>query len=142
MWHGGVAGLWVGDVILPNMAEHRYVEGCPHCAAQAAGQRTNIDPPTPADWVYASEDHEYARWYASRAVRGSLYRVRLEGECERSQEDPPQFGCWRARRAVVVGVKELGVTLTMRERERVFMRWGGTRDEFRAMVRGVTEAML
>jgi len=138
LFHGGVPGLWVGDVIVPNMAEHRYVDGCAHCEAQRAGGETEIDPPTPPDWVYATSDLLYARYYASRAVRGTLYRVRLEGDIEPSTEDP--FPTWRARRAVVVRVPERNVTLTWPERRRLFVRWGGTSEEFDAMVRSTLTA--
>lgn len=135
LWHGGVSGLWVGDVIVPNMAEHRYVDGCPHCARQRAGEFGEFDPPTPPDWVYATRDRQYARYYASRAVNGALYKVRLEGDVEQSIED--FFPSWRGRRAVILGVPEPRVRLTMREREKLFCRWGGTREEFERMVAAV-----
>jgi len=37
LFHGGAAGLRRGMTLLPDMAEHRYVEGCPCCNAQRAG---------------------------------------------------------------------------------------------------------
>jgi hypothetical protein len=132
LYHGGVPGFWVGDVLTPNNAEHRYVEGCAHCEAQRTGSDLAFDPPTPPDWIYATTDREYARYYASRAVGGTLYRVRLEGDIEPSVEDP--FPAWRGRRAIVVGVPERNITLTMAERRRLFVRWGGTEDEFGDMI--------
>lgn len=135
LFHGGVSGRRVGDVLVPGMAEHRYVKGCPHCEAQAAGVDSGIDPATPADWVYATADRPYARWYASRAVSGTLYRVRLEGDVEQSVEDPPWSNTFRARRAVVVAVLENRIVLTMDERWRIFRRFGGTQEEFRDMVK-------
>lgn len=83
--------------------------------------------------MYATSDVPYARFYASRAVRGWLYRVELQGDVEPSTEDP--IPTWRARRAVVHQVKERGIVLTMREREKLFLRMGGTRPEFSAMVK-------
>ena len=132
LYHGGVPGLWVGDEILPGMARHRYVEGCPCCEAQARGEHTGIDPPTPEGWVYATSDKEYARFYASRAVNGTLYRVQLVGDVEPSSED--HFPTWRARKAVVLGVLNQNVTLTHGQRRRLFLRWGGSPEEFAAMV--------
>lgn len=82
--------------------------------------------------MYATRDQPYARYYASLA-RGDLYRVQLVGDVERSTEDDP-FPSWRGRRARVVAVVERGVTLTMAQRERLFVRWGGTRDEFDGML--------
>jgi len=134
LYHGGVGGLVVGDTIEPNMAERRFVDGCPQCAAQAVGEHVHgFDPPTPEDWVYATTDREYARYYASRAVKGSLYVVDLEGDIEESIED--LFPTWRARRAVVRRVLEFRVTLTMRQRRKLFRRWGGTEAEFEALLR-------
>jgi hypothetical protein len=140
LYHGGVPGLWRGDEILPDMAEHRYVAGCAHCEAQRRGSDTMIDPATPSGWVYATSDREYARYYASRAVGGTLYLVRMIGEVEPSAED--FFPTWRARRAVVIRVPERGVTLTMAERRRLFIRWGGNVKEFEEMVAGVVRAKL
>jgi hypothetical protein len=136
LYHGGVGGLWVGDAIEPNMGERRYVDGCPQCAAHAAGIHIHgYDPPTPEDWVYATTDREYARYYASRAIRGSLYVVRLEEDVEPSVEDP--FPTWRGRRAIVLRVPEIRITLTMKQRRKLFMRWGGTAEEFNEMIRGL-----
>lgn len=132
LFHGGAAGLRPGDVIVPGMAEHRFVDGCEICAAHARGESTTLDPLTPHDWVYATTDRPYARYYASRAVKGTLYRVRLEGDIEQSTED--EFPTWRARRGVVVSVLERRVQLTMRERRRLFIRWGGTPREFNEML--------
>jgi hypothetical protein len=139
-FHGGVPGRRVGDVLLPGHADHRYLVGCPDCEAQRQGEHVAIDPPTPPGWVYASEDRAYARFYASRAVGGTLYRVRLEGEVEVSVEDPPEFRAWRARRAVVLQVLETKVVLTMHQRRHLFLRWGGTPEEFDRMVRETVAA--
>lgn len=136
LYHGGVGGLWVGGVIEPDNAHMRHVEGCQQCAAQAAGVFVKgFDPPTPERWVYATTDREYARYYASRAVRGNLYVVALVGDVEESVEDP--FPTWRGRQAVVRRVPEQSITLTMRQRRKLFLRWGGTAGEFDQMIAGV-----
>lgn len=135
LYHGGAKGLRCGDILLPDMAHTRYVEGCPCCEAQRRGEGAAIDPPTPAEWVYATSHRLYARYYASRAVGGDLYRVVLIGDAELSGED--RFPTWRARSARVVGVVERGVMMTMRERRYLFKRWGGTDAEFDALVDGV-----
>lgn len=139
LYHGGVAGLWRGHVLLPDMAHHRFVEGCACCEAQRAGVNAG-DAPTPTGWVYATADKPYARYYASRAVGGTLYRVRLEGDVELSTEDPSQFPTWRGRRAVIVEVLERRITLTMEERRRLFLRWGGTEEEFELLLSGFAQA--
>lgn len=136
LFHGGAPGLWVGSVVLPGKAEHRYVPGCAHCEAQSKGVNLG-DAPTPEGWIYATADRAYARYYASRALEGTLYRVRLEGDVEPSEEDPPQFPTWRARRAVVVEVLERRVVLSMSQRRHLFLRWGGTESQFEEMVASV-----
>jgi hypothetical protein len=136
LWHGGVGGLWRGQVLEPGHAAKRYVEGCACCEAQEAGHsHFGIDPATPEGWVYATNDREYARWYASRAVKGWLYRVELLGDVEPSTEDP--FPTWRARSARIHAVPERNIVLSMAERRRIFLRWGGTEEEFEAMVASV-----
>lgn len=139
LYHGGVGDLWVGDVIEPNMGHLRHVEGCSQCEAQAAGVFVDgFDPPTPPNWVYATTDREYARYHASRAYKGSLYVVDLEGDVEKSVEDP--FPSWRGRRATVRGVLERNITLTMKQRKKLFCRWGGTGAEFDRMMRKTLDA--
>lgn len=132
LYHGGIPGLSPGDVIRPNQQHRKHVDGCTVCAAHAAGQTTAVDPLTPEGWVYATKDLPYARHYASKAG-GDLYRVQLVGDVERSTED--HFPTWRGRRAKVISVAQRNVTLTMSERERLFIRWGGTPEEFAAMLR-------
>lgn len=137
LYHGGVAGLLVGDIIRPGMAEHRYVPGCPHCEAQRRGE-TLVDPPTPPEWVYATHDWLYARYYASRAVRGTLYVVEPVGPTEASTED--LIPTVRAKAFRVVRVMERNITLTMTERRALWRTLGGTDEEFEEMVREVTGA--
>ena len=133
LFHGGVGDLWSGHIIKPDMAHARYVDNCPQCEAQRAEVIVaGFDPPTPHGFVYATLDREYARYYASRAIRGWLYEVELIGEIEESTEDP--FPTWRSPSAKVLRVLEKRITLTMDERQRLFIRWGGTKGEFNAMV--------
>lgn len=134
LYHGGVSGLRRGDIIRPDMAEHRYVPGCPHCEAQRRGE-TLIDPPTPKEWVYATHDWLYARYYASRAVRGSLYVVEPVGDFEPSDED--LIPTIRARALRVLRVMERNIVLTMKERRCNFKRLGGTDSEFDQMLRSM-----
>lgn len=133
-YHGGVGGLRFGQEILPDMAEHRYVEGCPCCEAQKRGKTEAPfhDPPTPKGWVYGTTNKLYARYYASRAWKGSLYRIQLVGNVERSTED--HFPTWRGRAAKVVKVMERGILLTHKQRLDLYIRWGGTKEEFYAML--------
>lgn len=103
--------------------------------ATREGKPTPFDLPTPEGWIYASEDRQYARFYASLCGLGTLYRVRLN-DPEPSTEDP--FPSWRARSGVVVSVLERAVRLTMKERKRLFIRWGGTEREFASMLHSVS----
>lgn len=135
LFHGGGPELWPGSTILPNMAHTRYLDDCPQCTAQRNGYGgiAGYDPATPEGFVYATSDRDYARYYASRAIKGWLYEVELDdASAEESQEDP--FPTWRAHRAKVVRVLEKRVTLTMDERRQLFIRWGGTDSEFERMI--------
>lgn len=134
LFHGGAPELWPGSVILPDMAHTRYQDDCPQCVAQRMGVGgTWLDPPTPEGFVYATSDKEYARYYASRAVKGWLYEVEIDPTSEEeSVEDP--FPTWRAKHANVLRVLEKRITLTMDERRNIFIRWGGTETEFEAML--------
>lgn len=138
LWHGGVPGLRRGSRIVPGMAHHKHIDGCPICAAHAAGvSPEGHEPATPDGWVYATSDKAYARFYASKVVGGDLYQVRLLGDVERSTED--MFPAWRGRRAVVVRVVERGIVLTPKERRHLFLRWGGTDEELAEMYRAARD---
>lgn len=136
LYHGGVPGLRPGDRIDPGNAEHRHIDGCPICEAHANGNTIAIDPLTPEGWVYATSDRPYGRFYASRAGLGTLYRVTLDPATTEPSTEDPDFPTWRATSAVVFSVLERGVRLTMRERRRLYVRWGGTKDEAAAMIGG------
>src|SRR5689334_17942447 len=94
LFHGGIGELWPRSIIKPNMAHMRYVDNCPECELQRRNIHAGFDPPTPHGFVYATTDRDYARYYASRAVKGWLYEVRLSDDAEPSTEDP--FPTWRA----------------------------------------------
>lgn len=134
LFHGGGPDLWRGSTIKPNMAHTRLVDGCADCEAHRHGQqRLDGDPLTPEGFVYATSDRDYARYYASRAVKGWLYEVELDpASIEESKEDP--FPTWRASSAVVIRVLEKRITLTMQERRDLFVKWGGTPSEFETML--------
>ena len=135
LFHGGVADLWKGSILRPNMAHRRYLDGCPECEAQKNGTSAlfGFDPETPKHFVYGTTDREYARYYASRAGHGWLYLVELDPDStEPSHEDP--FPTWRASQARVIQVLEKRITLTMTERKELFCRWGGTDSEFESML--------
>lgn len=140
LFHGGVADLWKNSTLLPNMASRRYHEGCVECAAQRSGEAVALgfDPPTPHGFIYATTDVEYARYYASRAGSGWLYEVTLDPPIVESTEDP--FPTWRAPQGRIVRVLEKRITLTMKERRDLFVRWGGNDEEFDKMVAGVRNA--
>ncbi len=112
------------------------MDDCPICTATREGIPTPFDLPTPEGWIYATEDRQYARFYASLCGLGTLYRVRLD-DPEPSTED--LFPSWRARSGVVVSVLERAVRLTMKERRRLFIRWGGTEAEFAGLLRAVSD---
>lgn len=146
-YHGGHPGLRPGDELTPQgpgrLARHH--DGCPICAAQAAGEHTPIDPPTARpDRVYVSTDWLYAKFYASRYGRGDLYAVTPHGELEESTEDLlPALTC---SSAVVVEVLARNVELTHAERRHLWNRWpetpGEPRMSYREMVALVNAGAL
>lgn len=149
LYHGGRAGLVVGEMIVP--APPHVEDGCPVCVARAQGRTLRVgeyrawlrtlgpraepvlaalegaddfepvDPPrAKADAVYVTSDLAYARWYAARS-RGDLYRVVTVGPAERSPED--HFPTWTAPAARVVRVIERMVRLQRRDRRALLRRW-------------------
>jgi len=124
-WHGGAAGLKPGNLIKPGHT--RTVDGCAICEARANGQTATIDghavdPATGRpDRVYITTDREYARFYASMALYGDLYRVEPVGDVEPSTEDP--FDTWTAASARVLAVYDRAVRLTNGQRQRLMTRW-------------------
>lgn len=131
LYHGGGRGLRVGDEIVPTTGG-RHRDGCPICEARAAGNTVVVDgeaidgPNGHADRVYVTTSRLYARYYASLAGLGDLYRVEPIGELVRSDEDPlvEAYTCPRAR---VVAVVDRAVRMTMAEHRRLLQLGGTTR---------------
>ncbi|WP_063752620.1 hypothetical protein [Streptomyces sp. NRRL S-350] len=126
-FHGGAAGLQVGDRLVPKPPLIAH-PNCPECKARAAGVQIRLpdgrlsEPPTgQPDKVYISTDKLYARYYASMRWLGDLYRVEPEGEVVRSTEDA--FDTFICSAAVVVQVIDRAVRLTPKERRQLDRRW-------------------
>ncbi|MFC4124908.1 hypothetical protein [Nocardia rhizosphaerae] len=110
LYHGGVPGLRVGDVITPDHDRRRH-DGCAQCAAgDSPGHHA----------VYASTSRLYATHYASLYGRGDLYRVELDNPT-RSTED--SIETWHGPTARVVAVLDRAVLLTMSQRRRLYREW-------------------
>lgn len=148
-YHGGVAGLSVGDELVPSPPH--VSDGCPVCVARAAGRVCTVaeyrrwarrlgepgrkilevlagapddapvDPPSERRAVYFTSSIDYATWYAARS-RGDLYAVEPLGLIEHSPED--NFPTWTTPKARVVAVVRRAVVLTRRERRRIDRLWG------------------
>lgn len=113
LYHGGAPGFRTGDRIEPH--ETRHVDGCPVCAARA-------DESHLPDRVFATPVRIYAKHFASKWGRGSLYIVEPEGELQRSEAD--SIETYHAPALRVVKVSEVGVLLTMSERRHLYRVWG------------------
>ena len=125
LWHGGVPGLRVGDLIRPGH-ERKPVPGCKFCEARAAeaagGPRPAVDPLSRVhDRVYLTTSREYARHYASLYGRGDLYRVEPVGATDRSTED--SFETYLAEQARVLAVYDRAVLLTPGQRRALDRAW-------------------
>lgn len=125
LWHGGVPGLRVGDLIEPGH-DRAHRDGCAWCESRAVeaagGERSGIDPLSiHRDRVYLTTDREYARHYASLFGRGDLYRVDPVGELVRSTEDT--IPTWHAPAAIVTAVYDRAVLLTWPQRRRLLRTW-------------------
>ena len=123
LYHGGIPGLRVGDLIEPGH-ERQAVKDCPWCKARAKGEAGpgGIDGPSVHhDNVYATTHRLYAKYYASLYGRGDLYRVETVGDAPRSDED--SFETYRAPALRVLAVLDRAVLLTMTERRRLAREW-------------------
>ena len=149
LYHGGIAGLHVGDVLVPSPPP--AVDDCPVCVARREGRvytvgeyrawlaqfgdqasrvlamladapdAAPVDPPSGRDAVYITGERDYARWYAARSG-GDLYQVEPIGPMTESDEDPfPSFTVPEAR---IVAVVERRVRLDRRDRRGLFRAWG------------------
>ena len=113
LYHGGAPGFDIGDLITPHGTKH--FDGCPTCAALA-------DENHLPDRVFATPIRIYAKHYASKWGRGSLYLVEPTGKVERSEAD--SLETYHAPAWCVVWVCERGVELTMSERRHLYRLWG------------------
>jgi len=119
-FHGGIPDLRPGDWIVPSPPN--YLDDCPICQAKKAGIQTTIDPLTGhPDRVYVTTDKPYARFFASKFPRGSLYLVEPDGELLPSVED--RFPTWMVERARVLAVYDTRVELTWSQRRVLLRRW-------------------
>ena len=123
LYHGGIPGLRVGDMIEPGH-ERKPVKGCPWCDARAKGEAGpgGIDGPSVhPQHVYATTHRLYAKHYASLYGRGDLYRVETVGESVRSDED--SFETYHAPALRVLSILDRAILLTMTERRRIGREW-------------------
>lgn len=121
LWHGGVSGLRVGDILRPGHARKQH-DGCPYCVARAKGETVaGIDPPSAKQAVYITSDKEYARFYASLWGYGDLYVVEPIGPIEPSPED--HLPAWTCESARVVAVYQRAIQLTWTQRRALLRRW-------------------
>lgn len=147
-FHGGKAGLRVGDFLVPSPPH--VVDGCPVCVARAEGRTLRVgeyrawlrtlgpraapvlaqmadapdwepvDPPSQRTAVYVTTDIGYATWYAARS-KGDLYRVSPCGDMTPSPED--HFPTWTVPRARITRVVRRDVRLERSERRALLRRW-------------------
>jgi len=122
LFHGGVPGLRVGDLIEPGH-DRKVHEGYPWCEARVNGTTfAGMDPLSQPGRVYFTTHRLYAKHYASLWGRGDLYRVVPVGDVLRSPEDSIESFTAPALR--VAAVLDRMVLLTMSERRRLFREWG------------------
>jgi hypothetical protein len=123
LFHGGVPGLRVGDLIQPGH-ERQLHDDCLWCQARAnnvPGPAGIDDRTGRRDRVYATSSRLYAKHYASLWGRGDLYRVEPVGEPEPSTEDSIDSICAPSLR--VAAVLDRAVLLTDSERRRLHREW-------------------
>ncbi len=124
LWHGGVPGLRIGDLLEPGHSRDDRHPGCPWCEARARGEGfRGMDPPASHPrHVYLTTDREYARYHASLYGRGDLYLAEPIGPTEYAGAEDP-FPAWHAPAARVIAVPERAVLLRMSERRKIAIRW-------------------
>ena len=123
-FHGGVPGLHPGDLITPQPADHgtHLLDGCPVCAARAAGDPLPGDP-NDATQIYVTGDRDYAKIFANGYPRGALYRVQTLGETTPTLDDP-EGTSWSCSGARVISVLDPLVRLTPADLRRIMRRFG------------------
>lgn len=96
LYHGGVPGLRIGELIEPRPGgdERHLIDGCPTCEARRRGEQL-ADDDNDASLVYVTLDREYARIFAAGYPKGALYVVQPIGDLvDRSAHDAaPSWGC-------------------------------------------------
>ena len=124
LYHGGAPGFKRGDVIEPH--ETRHIDGCPICAAR-------LDENHAPERVFATPERIYAKYYASKWGRGSVYIVEPVGGFERSTEDTIES--YESPGLRVLKVLATRVQLTQSERRHLYRVWHAA--DLRAGHRGV-----
>lgn len=162
LYHGGIAGLSVGDTLVPSPPH--VTDGCAICVARAQGRTVTvgeyreiakgygergrqilellegapddapIDQPTLERAVYLTTSLEYATFYAARS-KGDLYEVEAIGPMTPSEED--LFPAWKAGSARVARVLRRGVRLDRRERRHLLRLWAKAERQKPAMALGL-----
>lgn len=120
LYHGGVPGLNVGD-ILTGEHERKHHDGCPWCEARKDGTAV-MDKPSKYPHVYVTTERDYARYHASLYGYGDLYRVEPITPLIESTED--SWPSWHTERVAVAGIVSRAVLLTWNERRRIYRQWG------------------
>lgn len=111
LFHGGMPGLKVGDLVVPQESPGWHRDDCSWC-------RSGADDSRHPETIYVTTEREYARYYASRFGKGWLYVVEPVGDVERSTEDGPET--YRCASALVRSIYERCVVVTRNQRRRVF----------------------
>lgn len=120
LWHGGIAGLKVLDLILPPSitGNNRQAATREHLAGIASPgilEQVTPDDVSP-DWVHFTPHRNYALAYAAAASfdfgAGALYVVEPIGDVETDPDQP--VSSLRAHAAVVVTVYDPHVRITGR----------------------------
>lgn len=122
LFHGGVPGLRVGDV-LDGEHQRRAHDGCTFCQARADGTAT-LDPLAAHPHVYATTERDYAKYHASLYGYGDVYRVEAIDGCELILSTEDSWPTWHAEKVVVAGIVARAVLLTWPERRRIHRVWG------------------
>jgi len=148
LYHGGVAGLHAGALLLPSPPH--VSDGCPVCVARAEGRlytageyrlflrqfgdrarpvldalagapdSAPLDPPSAQQAVYVTTSELYASWYAARS-QGDVYVIKPIGRLTPSAED--HFSSFTVPRARVLQVLRRRVQLSDSERAQLLDEW-------------------
>jgi len=152
LFHGGVAGLAIADLLEPGHTRDNRHPGCPVCEARARGETYRVggrsmDPPSSRpDRVYLTTERLYALFHASLYGRGDLYIAEPIGAVDPSTEDP--FPAFYAESARVIAVPQRAVVLRQSERRKLYLAWGKSEgrskrvasEEFERLIDGTLEA--